>query len=83
MFREVQRLGAKVVDFFLIVEGFQRGEVDTLENGFQGFLLVAMLFLNFDDLSDALVEGGFAMVIGLKFQDDCYFFTLIKYTHPE
>ena len=59
----------KVINLFLVVEGLQRREVDALENGFQGFFFVALLFLDVDDLRDALFEGGFAMGVRVEFHD--------------
>ena len=69
LFRKVQCLGTESVDLFRIVEGFQCGVVDALENGLQGLLKAALFLLNVDDLSDAFVERGFAMVVRIEFHD--------------
>ena len=69
MFGEVQRLGAKLVDLFFVVEGLQRGIVDALEDGLQGFLFAAFFLLDVDNLSDALFKGGFAMGVRFEFHE--------------
>ncbi len=67
LFWESQRLGAEVIDLLFIVESLKGREVDALEDSPQGVLFITLLLLNVDDLSDALLEGGFAMVVRLEF----------------
>ena len=67
LFWESQRLGAEVIDLLFIVESLKGREVDALEDSLQGVLFITLFLLNVDDLSDALIECGFAMVVGFEF----------------
>ena len=69
LFREGQGLFAEVLDLGLVVEGLKGGEVDALEDGAQSFLFATAFFLSIDNQCNALVERGFAMVVGFEFHD--------------
>ena len=58
---EGQSFGAEIIDFLFVVKGFQGSEVDALEDGAQGFLLIGDLFLFAEDLLDAGVQCLFGI----------------------
>ena len=67
LLRESQGFFAEVLNLSFVVEGFQGGEIDTLEDGFQGFLFVTFFLLFVENQCDALVERSLAMVVGFEF----------------